>query len=38
MDENSKIEFDAVTGKAAKDSNGNSKSHEGDMIPAVAFF
>ena len=30
--------YDAVTGKAAKDANGNSKSPGGDMIPAVAFF
>ena len=33
-----KLEFDAVTGKAAKDSNGNSKSDEEKMIPALAFF
>ena len=32
-----KLEFDAVTGKAAKDADGKSKGL-GDMDPAVAFF
>ena len=33
------ISFDAVTGKAAKDADGKSKSNgENDMIPALAFF
>jgi len=33
------ITFDAVTGKAAKDSEGKSKSSgDNDMIPALAFF
>jgi len=39
MSESSKLEFDAVTGKAAKDANGNSKEGNlGDMDPAAAFF
>ena len=39
IDTSSKIELDAVTGKAAKDANGNSKSSgDNDMIPALAFF
>ena len=39
LSENSKLEFDAVTGKAAKDANGNSKSFaDEDITPAAAFF
>ena len=32
------LEFDAVTGKAAKDKNGNGTGDNNDMIPALAFF
>lgn len=32
------LKLTAVTGKAAKDTNGNSKSGENDMTPAMAFF
>ena len=38
MSEESRIEFDAVTGKAAKDANGNSKSGNGTDTPASVQF
>ena len=39
LDETSRLEFDAVTGKASKDSNGKSKDNGGgDMTPSMAFF
>jgi hypothetical protein len=38
MSEESRIELDAVTGRAASDKKSGSGSGDNDMLPSVAFF